>query len=155
MGTQSNPITSGQPDQALCSFSIHPDANALLGSYYQSGTYVPKNHKRAAVHYEVAMNGGNEMARNNLAWLLATSLRESLRDGVRAVDLSEPIAVLYNDWGYLDTLAAAWAERSDFAAAVRIQRLAIRLAADDADAITLQQMQQRLALFQQDQPYRE
>ncbi len=133
----------------------HPGANALLGSYYQSGTYVPKNHKRAAAYYEVAMNGGNEMARNNLAWLLATSPRESLRDGVRAVDLSEPIAVLYDDWGYLDTLAAAWAERGDFAAAARIQRRAIRLATDDADVITLQQMKQRLALFQQDQPHRE
>jgi TPR repeat protein len=133
----------------------HPDANALLGSYYQSGTYVPKNHKRAATHYEVAMNGGNEMARNNLAWLLATSLRQTLRDGDRAVELSEPIAVLSDDWGYLDTLAAALAERGDFAAAVRTQQRALALATGDADVISLQQMQQRLALFQQNQPYRE
>ena len=133
----------------------HPDANTLLGSYYQSGTYVPKNHKRAAAYYEVAIDAGNEMARNNLAWLLATSPRASLRDGARAVELSEPIAVLYDDWEYLDTLAAAWAEQGDFAAAIRTQQRALQLATGNTDTITLQQMQQRLALFQQDQPYRE
>jgi TPR repeat protein len=133
----------------------HPDANTLLGSYYQSGTYVPKNHKRAAAYYEAAMAAGNEMARNNLAWLLATSPRASLRDGVRAVELSEPIAVLTDDWEYLDTLAAAWAEQGDFAAAVRTQKRALQLAAGSTDTITLQQMQQRLALFLQNQPYRE
>ena len=133
----------------------HPDANTLLGSYYQSGTYVPKNHKRAAAYYEVAIDAGNEMARNNLAWLLATSPRASLRNGARAVELSEPIAVLYDDWEYLDTLAAAWAEQGDFVAAIRTQQRALQLATGNTDTITLQQMQQRLALFQQDQPYRE
>jgi Flp pilus assembly protein TadD len=63
--------------------------------------------------------------------------------------------VLSDDWGYLDTLAAALAERGDFAAAVRTQQRALALATGDADVISLQQMQQRLALFQQNQPYRE
>lgn len=133
----------------------HAGANLLLGSYYQTGRLVPRNHKRAATYYEVAMAAGSEMARNNLAWLLATSPRDTLRDGVRAVQLSEPIAILYDDWGYLDTLAAAWAERGDFDAAVRTQQRAVRLAQGDADDATLHQMEERLSLFQQLKPYRE
>jgi TPR repeat protein len=133
----------------------HGGANALLGSFYQSGTHVGRNHARAAAYYEAAMAAGNDSARNNLAWLLATSRRETLRDGARAVDLSEPIAILYDDWGYLDTLGAAWAEHGDFAAAVHAQQRAIRLAEGVVDPATLEAMQQRLVLFQQGQPYRE
>ncbi len=133
----------------------HAAANTRLGVFFQLGTYVEKNHARAQRFYEVAMAKGDVTARNNLAWLLATSPTADLRDGKRAVTLAQPLAVLYDSWGYLDTLAAAQAEAGDFAAASRTEQKALAQAQPDASPEALQDLQSRLTLFQRDQPYRE
>jgi hypothetical protein len=133
----------------------HAGANTRLGVFYQLGTYMPKDQTRARQHYELATSQGDITARNNLAWLLATSPDAELRDGTRAVSLALPLAVLYDSWGYLDTLAAAQAEAGDFAAATRSAGKALTQAAAAADAETLQGLKQRLTLFQRKEPYRE
>ena len=51
----------------------HGAANTRLGVFFQLGTYVAKDHARAQHFYEVATGQGDLTARNNLAWLLATS----------------------------------------------------------------------------------
>jgi TPR repeat protein len=133
----------------------HGPANTRLGVFFQLGTYVPKDHARARRFYEVATGQGDLTARNNLAWLLATSPSAQLRDGTRAVALAQPLAVLYESWGYLDTLAAAQAEAGDFAAASRTEKKALAQAEPDASADALRDLQHRLTLFQRDEPYRE
>ena len=133
----------------------HAGANTRLGVFFQLGTYVEKNHARAQLFYEVATIQGDLTARNNLAWLLATSPSADLRNGSRAVTLAQPLAVLYDNWGYLDTLAAAQAETGDFAAASRTERKAVTQAASDASAEALQDLKHRLTLFEADEPYRE
>jgi len=133
----------------------HAAANTRLGVFFQLGTHVRKNHAQAQHYYEVGTVQGDLTARNNLAWLLATSPSSDLRNGARAVTLAQPLAVLYDSWGYLDTLAAAQAEAGNFAAASRTERKAVDLAQAQASATTLRELQQRLTLFQRDEPYRE
>ncbi len=133
----------------------HAGANLRLGGLYQLGRYVESDHARAVVHYAAAANGGDLVARNNWAWLLATSPDDAVRDGAKAVSLSRPIAVLYDHWTYLDTLAAAYAEVGAFANAVRTARRAIAIAEGDAPAETMLQLEARLRLFEAQRPYRE
>ena len=92
----------------------HPGANETLGEYYDAGITVPPNPERAIGYYQRAVAAGSVPAHNNLAWLLATTPRESLRDGPRAVELIRGIARYTGAWQYLDTLAAAWAAAGDF-----------------------------------------
>jgi tetratricopeptide (TPR) repeat protein len=92
-------------------------------------------------------------ALNDLAWLLSTSPEDSIRNGARAVELATQACALARDRNadYLDTLAAALAEQGDFAGAVAKAEAAIALAPDEAKG----SIQQRLAQYQQQQPYRE
>ena len=133
----------------------HAAANTRLGVFHQQGTYVEKDHATAQRYYEAAIIEGDLSARNNLAWLLATSPTAVLRDGKRAVILAQPLAVLYENWGYLDTLAAAEAEAGDFEAAVRSEQKAIEQAESSANAEALRDLRQRLTLFERAEPYRE
>jgi tetratricopeptide (TPR) repeat protein len=60
-------------------------------------------------------------ALNDLAWILATSRLEDLRDGAQAIDLAQrALAAQPGDPGYRDTLAAAYAETGDFDRAAAI-----------------------------------
>ena len=53
---------------------------------------------------------------NDYAWLLATGTKDSVRNGQRAVELASQACKLteYKNAGYLDTLAAAFAEKGEF-----------------------------------------
>ena len=69
---------------------------------------------------------------NAVAWTLATSYNDAVRDGKRAVELATEACRL-TEWrepSYLDTLAAAHAEIDDWEAAERFQRMALDTARD-------------------------
>lgn len=72
--------------------------------------------------------------RNQVAWILATSTFEEIRNGKLAVEIATKAAELtdFKDAGTLDTLAAAYAETKDFAAAVSWEEKAVKLAPDQA-----------------------
>ena len=154
-------LESSDPEEAIALFESaamqgHAASNAALGAFYQLGDHgLEKSHARAKAYYEAALGKGHAVARNNLAWLLATSPDASLRDGARAVELAEPIAYLYDDWGYFDTLAAAHAERGDFARAVEVERLSIERADEAATEDDIEDLEARLALYERGEPYRE
>ena len=108
--------------------------------------------------FELASKGGSITARNNLAWLLSTSVKASVRDGAKAIKLIRPIAYLYNNWSYFETFAAALAEAGNFTSARDAQTHAISLA-KNADIpptqAKLNEMNERLKLFSNDMPFRE
>ena len=95
-------------------------------------------------------------AANNLAWLLATSPEENLRDGVEAVRWAERSAELVgaDNAATLDTVAAAYAEAGRFDDAVAAARKGYQLATAAADRELAKQLQERLRLYERQEPYR-
>jgi hypothetical protein len=95
------------------------------------------------------------MARNGLAWLLATCPDARIRNSERAVKLAEE-AVQRSDRkhaSYLDTLAAAYAAAGRFDDAVRAQQEALA----DRDFLlgSGNAAKERLAMYRQRKAYRE
>ena len=85
--------------------------------------------------YETALelNKENSSALNNLAWLLATSPTDELRDGKRAIELATQACELteFQAPHILSTLAASYAEAGDFETALEWSAKAIELADDE------------------------
>lgn len=92
---------------------------------------------------------------NSAGWLYATCSSKDIRDGGRAVALATKACDLTNwsKWSYLDTLAAAYAKAGAFQQATEFERKAI--SSPQASSERRRAMQERLALYQQHQPYRE
>jgi len=103
----------------------------------------------------VRLGPGEAEAQNDLAWMLATSPDGATRDGSEAVEVATRAceSTQWNQWTYIDTLAAAYAEAGDFGKAVQWQKQALTL-----NTVTNQSrsdMLRRLAGFEQRQPARE
>ena len=107
-------------------------------------------------HYREALrlNPGMRGATNNLAWLLATSPRESLRDPDRAIRIAEAMLGSRGseNAALLDTLAAGYAAAGRFEDAIRTATEAIALwpAANDN---ARKQVEARLALYRAHRTY--
>jgi RNA polymerase sigma-70 factor (ECF subfamily) len=89
---------------------------------------------------------------NRLAFILATSTNDNLRDGERAVELGEKAKHFQGRLSLevMETLAAAAAETGDFACATRTQKQAIERAPDEAR----QKLQEMLMQYEAKQPRR-
>ena len=114
---------------------------------------------------------------NNLAWVLATSTVDDLRDGERAIVLAEKAADLtdYKEAYILSTLASAYAEVGDFNKAIEWSEKAVarnreeleEFEADEAldekiknqeianSEEQLESLEKELASYQDDKPWRE
>ncbi len=94
------------------------------------------------------------------SWILATSPSPEMRDGAAAVRYATEawdLTAEYNNASALDNLAAAYAESGQFDEAIKWQKKSLELkqqAAAQAVAI-LRRMNDRLALYEKHQPYRE
>jgi tetratricopeptide (TPR) repeat protein len=90
---------------------------------------------------------------NNLAWLLATSPDEQVRDGKRAVELAKIAceATESKQANLLSTLGAAYAETGDLQAAKKWAHKALEVA-DEAASETLKK---ELATYESGRPVRE
>jgi phosphatidylglycerol---prolipoprotein diacylglyceryl transferase len=101
-----------------------------------------------------------EPALTRLAWIQATCPDGSVRDGAAAVSNAEKAGML-TSWqqpNALTTLAAAQAERGDFATAVRTQRRALRLAVETKEpntAAEVSKMREQLQMYELDRPFRD
>ncbi|MCA9238377.1 MAG: tetratricopeptide repeat protein [Planctomycetales bacterium] len=94
---------------------------------------------------------------NNLAWVLATSPDDEVRDGDRAVDLAKQAAELteYKAAHILSTLAAAYAEAGDFVKAREWSEQAVELSSAADDDQIDEQLAAELASYQAGKPWRE
>jgi tetratricopeptide (TPR) repeat protein len=143
-----NALAERQPNNAQV-YRMRGDA------YLRTGRHVEAlRDYNAALELEIKRHGKpSSHLLNNLAWLLATSPDEKVRDGRRAVRLATQACEItgYRQSHILSTLAAGHAEMGDFAAAVAWARKALELAADDQRPALERELQSYLGR----QPYRE
>ena len=128
--------------QSAWASALLADINARQGRYLAA----KEDFERGAA------TGAEDVAfLNQYAWLLATCPDDNVRDGRKAVELATRAAELtnWNDGSVLDTLAAAYAESGDFAAAVKWQGKAAGLLPEEKDVA------EHLALYQKGQALRE
>jgi TPR repeat protein len=92
--------------------------------------------------------------RNGVAWLLATSKYERLRDGATALAEARRATEIAPSATTLDTLAAAYAETGDFDNAIETQQQAIA-AIEPNDKGIRAELDRHLASYLNHQPWRE
>lgn len=136
-------------------------AQRNLGSYFER----QKNYPAAIQWYELAALNEEQapFACNALGWIYAACSSPEFLDGEKAVSYAEKAhAELPDDWSFADTLAAAYARSGDFDKAVKAQSKAISLlekleaSTSKADFMQLRQgVEERLALYSQNNPYSE
>jgi tetratricopeptide (TPR) repeat protein len=104
--------------------------------------------------YREAGEGGSASELNELAWSFATTSDPNLRDGTNAVVFAEKAVAATNrkHVGYLDTLAAVYAETGQFAKAIRIQQEAVALSQSEPEK---KDLASRLELYENNSPYRD
>jgi Tfp pilus assembly protein PilF len=127
-------VRSGKLEPGIADFSeaIRLDPRLLSAYLERSRAYVTAGQLERAVpdlKEAVELAPRYAQAHNELAWLLATSRRDDMRDGKRALEHARAAAELsgWNNAGILDTYAAALAETGQFAEAASWQERAIAL----------------------------
>ena len=93
---------------------------------------------------------------NELAWCLATSTDQSLRDGAEAVRLAERASALVEHKHPVirDTLGAAYAEAGEFAKAVETAESVLQMAVAAGETEVAADIRKRLDLYKAGKPYR-
>lgn len=115
------------------------------------------DHQAALADLEIALmlKPDDPGVLNNLAWLLATSPNENLRDGARAVQLAKK-ACETTEWRQahiVSTLAAGFAEQGDFDNAKKYSRQSIETGGVTDDV--REQLEKELASYRENKPWRE
>ncbi len=138
--------------------AAEPESILYLGTLAQVLQTEGKTAEALQAYLEVVNRRPDELrARNNAAWILATSADGRLRDGPEAIALLLAAAREPNsDSNLLDTLAAAYAEAGQFPQAIETVWQAIGKAREESlPAGAISDMQSRLELYKKHQPYHE
>ena len=127
-------------------------AQSLAQRYYGRGQFT---NAVAACRRAACADSQDVASFNLLAWIEATCPDPSARNGRDAVSAATKACELsqWHDGGLIDTLAAAWAEAGDFKRAIQFQEQALRTG--DPGEPARKEMQARLSLYHQSQPFRE
>jgi len=120
------------------------------------------DHTAAIKDYERAIEVGveNPLQKsgilNNLAWVLATSPKDELRDGEKSVRFGTEAAELteFKEPHILSTLAAGYAEKGDFDKAVEWSTKAVELGRE-LEHDQVEQLEEELKSYQENKPWRE
>ncbi len=142
-------------ERALALDPEYTDAYPNLGEAYAAQGKRAQAAKYYALAVEVSPN--NPFFLDRLGWFLATAPEDSIRNGARAVEVSERAVRITSrqDVMSLDTLAAAYAEAGRFADAVATAREALDLARRQGDQGAFQEIAARLSLYEAGRKYRE
>lgn len=131
-----------------------PWAHFRLGFIYAVGGTGIKRDCGLAV--EQFLRAGDETAKSNAVWVMATCPDDEHRNGAAAVELGEQ---LYQtnpaSPTILDNLAAAYAAKGEFNKAIMLQHQAIEALTSQQDIEELDEFRQRLNSYQQHKPIRE
>ena len=132
----------------------YAEAQFYLGLCYYEGKGAAKDYKEAVKWYTRSAQTGDVYAQNNLAWVLSTSNDSNIRNGKEAVSWAQKAIQKLGevDSNALSTLAAAYAEQGDFAAAVSTQEKAISTLKDNANS---KEFKTQLKSYQDKKPWRD
>ncbi len=115
-------------------------------------------HAEAVQDYNAALKqaADNDGVLNNLAWVLATSPKDEVRDGQRAIELATKACEVtnYEMPHILSTLAAGYAETGDFEKAIHWSTKAVELGREKLKD-QLEQLEAELKSYQDGKPFRE
>ena len=122
--------------------------------------YALGEHRQTVMDYEkaIALDPNLLEAINGLAWVLATSPVDGIRNGPMAVSYGEKALSLAGQnekFPYMDTLAAAYAEAGRFTDAVSMQTKAISMIPENYDAKESARFKVRLQCYKEHKPWRE
>jgi len=153
-------LTANQPRKAIERFSraLEIDDDHFASRRGRSDAAISiGDHEAAIADLEVALKlqPDDTGLLNNLAWLLATSPVDELRDGARAIELATKAceATEWRQAHIISTLAAGYAEQGDFETAKKYSRQAIETGGVTDDI--QQQLRTELETYEADQPCRE
>jgi protein O-mannosyl-transferase len=144
-----------QWQKALATQPNDADFHTALGdAFLQRGLQ-----KDAIAEYEHAarISPHDPLARNNLAWLLATSSDASIRDGNRAIEVAKQTVQLSGgkDPNYLRTLAVAYAEVGQFSEAIATAEQAMQIATVQGKSGLATILEKEVILYRAHTPLRE
>lgn len=141
---------------ALFDELLQKEPDAWFVRYGRADTYLSTGkHREALADYDVAIKHEPEDSSmlNNMAWLLATSPVDEVRNGKRAIDLATKACELtdFKAAHILSTLAAGYAENGDFETALKWSRKALELCDPDLK----ENLAKELASYEAKKPWRE
>jgi tetratricopeptide (TPR) repeat protein len=151
----------GQLDEGIAhlerALTLDPEYTAAHGNLGEA--YATQGKRAlAARQFSLAVEASpdNPFLLNRLAWLLATSPEDDVRNGARAVELAERAVALTSgqDLMSLETLSAAYAEAGRFEDAVTTTREALALAERQGNGAVSAQLANRILLFDSREKYR-
>ena len=153
-------LAAKQPREAIKRFtrSLEIDDKQFLSRRGKSDAEISiGDHKAALADLEKALELKPEDAGvlNNLAWLLATSPDDGIRDGKRAIELATKACEKTNweEAHIVSTLAAGYAEAGEFEKACQYSAKAVETG--DSVAEVKKQLESELASYQLNKPWRE
>lgn len=146
-------------DDAIADFSSSIDLAPMENSFRNRGSAYAKKKQfeKAIADYKsaVELNEKSSVNLNAYAWMLSTCTEAKVRDGKLAVKYATMACELteFKNGGYLDTLAAAYAEAGEFDKAVEWQEKALK--AGDIPIKDVPSARQRLELFKMKKSYQD
>lgn len=150
-------IAKKEFDRAISDFNAAIQLDAKFAPAFESRGSAQQgkgNFAAAIADFRQAIELDDEFPRahNNLAWLMATCPDAQFRNGAEAIKHAQQACELteMSDPGYLDTLAAAYAEAGQFDEAVKTAKLAL----ERADEPQKPSLQQHLNQFEAKKPIR-
>lgn len=153
-------IQDRRPSKAIDIFTkvLSTDEGNAMARQARANTLLSMGRHAEAIedfNVVVKQEPDNDSILNNLAWVLATSPEDELRDGQRAIKLATKACEVtdYKKPHILSTLAAAYAETGDFETAIKWSTKAVELGAqnDEVD----EQLKNELESYKKKKPWRE
>lgn len=131
-------------------FRIRGDARLNVGDHAKA-----LEDYESALQYKPDDKEGSGLY-NNVAWVLATSPKNEVRDGKRSLEYASKAAALteYKEAHILSTLAAAHAELGDFDEAIKWSTKAVEIGKEENNE-QLKQLEMELEGYRKKQPFRE
>jgi tetratricopeptide (TPR) repeat protein len=154
--------SQGRFNEAIQSYhqAIETDSKRPETFYHLGLTLYQMGHSQEAIatyREALRLNPNLPGALNNLAWMLATSPNDKLRNGDEAIRLAKHACGMthYEQPVFIGTMAAAYAEAGRFEEATAASKKAFDLAQFLGQQILALKEQKLMQLFQTRQPYRE